>query len=66
MSKITLPAQDVPIVEGGTPMDPLWYEKLQTIVTFLNYFSEVNFSTITNGQVLVWNAAQKKFLPGAN
>ena len=66
MSKITLPAQDVPIELGGQQMDPLWYEKLQTIVTFLNYFSEVNFSTITNGQVLVWNAAQKKFLPGAN
>lgn len=66
MSKIALPAQDVPIEIGGTPMDPLWYEKLEQIVRFMNYFSEVNFTTITNGQVLIWNATQKKFLPGAN
>jgi len=66
MSKITLPAQSVPIELEGSPMDPIWYEKLQTIVTFLNYFSEVNFATMTTGQVLVWNATTKKFSPGAN
>jgi hypothetical protein len=63
--KINLPAQDVPIqIPSG--IDPTWYERLKRIETFLNLFSEVNVSTLTNGQVLIWNAAQKKFLPGAN
>lgn len=63
--KIVLPAQDVPL---DTPqgVDPIWYEKLQALATFANYFSEVNFNTIANGQVLIWNATAKKFLPGAN
>lgn len=63
--KINLPAQDVPI-QTPQGIDPIWYEKLTALATFANYFSEVNFSTITNGQVLIWNATQKKFLPGAN
>jgi hypothetical protein len=63
--KINLPAQDVPI-ETPQGIDPIWYEKLTQLATFANYFSEVNFSTISNGQVLIWNATQKKFLPGAN
>ena len=63
--KLNLPAQNVPI---DTPqgIDPIWYEKLTQLAAFANYFSEVNFSTIANGQVLIWNATQKKFLPGAN
>ena len=63
--KIVLPAQDVPITRDGV-VDPVWYEKLAALATFANYFSEVNFSALTNGQVLIWNATQKKFLPGAN
>ena len=65
MSKIILPAQNIPIqIPDG--IDPTWYDRLKRIETFLNLFSEVNVSTLTNGQVLIWNAAQKKFLPGAN
>lgn len=63
--KILIPAQDVPI-QTNQGIDPIWYEKLQQLTTFANYFSEVNFSTIANGQVLIWNATAKKFLPGAN
>jgi hypothetical protein len=63
--KINLPAQDVPI-QIATGIDPVWYERLKRIETFLNLFSEVNVSTLTNGQVLIWDATQKKFLPGAN
>ena len=65
MTRIMLPAQTV---EVDTPdgVDPLWYEKLQQLATFANLFSEVNPATLTNGQVLIWNATQKKFLPGAN
>jgi len=63
--KVVLPAQTVTL---DTPqgVDPIWYEKLQALATFANLFSEVNPATLTNGQVLIWNAALKKFLPGAN
>ena len=63
--KIVLPAQPVKI-DTPTGVDPIWFEKLQALTTFANLFSEVNPATLTNGQVLIWNAAQKKFLPGAN
>jgi hypothetical protein len=63
--KLNLPAQTINIqTEQG--IDPIWYEKLTQMATFINAFSEVDLKTITNGQVLIWNAAQKKFLPGAN
>jgi hypothetical protein len=63
--KITLPAQTVPIDEVHG-VDPVWYEKLQALTAFANLFSEVDPKALTNGQVLIWNAATKKFLPGAN
>jgi len=63
--KINLPSQSVPI-DTPTGVDPVWFDKLQTLAAFANLFSEVNPATLTNGQVLIWNAAQKKFLPGAN
>jgi hypothetical protein len=65
MTRIVLPAQTVE-VDTPTGVDPLWYEKLQQLTAFANLFSEVNPATLTNGQVLIWNATQKKFLPGAN
>jgi len=63
--KIVLPAQANNI---GTPsgVDPIWYEKLQALATFANLFSEINTATLTDGQVLIWDATLKKFLPGAN
>lgn len=64
--KIQLPGQEIPIQTPSGSIEPLWFEQLKNIETFLNYFSQVNFATITNGQVLIWNAAQKKFIPGAN
>lgn len=63
--KIELPAQNVPI-QTGQGIDPVWYEKLAAMAKFLNYFSEVDFSTIANGDVLIWDSTQRKFLPGAN
>lgn len=63
--KIVLPAQNIP-VDTPTGVDPIWYEKLQALAAFANLFSEVNPKTLTNGQVLIWNSTQMKFLPGAN
>ena len=63
--KLNIPAQDVKI-QNENGIDPIWYEKLTQMAAFINYFSEVNFKTLTNGQVLIWNDAQKKWLPGAN
>jgi hypothetical protein len=65
MTRIILPAQNISI-ETQTGIDPTWYEKLQQLTAFANLFSEVDPKALTNGQVLIWNAAQKKFLPGAN
>jgi hypothetical protein len=64
--KISLPAQNVNVQTPSTGIDPIWYENLKAIEAFINLFSEVNVAALTNGQVLIWNAAQKKFLPGAN
>ena len=63
--KIVLPGQDIAI-QTPDGVDTVWFEKLTALAAFANYFSEVNFSTMTNGQVLVWDATLKKFLPGAN
>jgi hypothetical protein len=67
--KIVLPAQTVP-VDTPQGVDPIWFERLQAMVREVNafnaLFSEVNPATLLDGQVLIWNAAQKKFLPGAN
>jgi hypothetical protein len=65
MTRIVLPAQTVEI-DTPTGVDPVWYEKLSQLTAFANLFSEIDFNAMTNGQVLIWNAAQKKFLPGAN
>ena len=65
MSKIVLPGQGV-LVDTPTGVDPVWYEKLKQMEAFINLFSEINFSAVTNGQVMVWDATKKKFLPGAN
>lgn len=66
MTKIVLPAQTVNIDTPSSGLDPIWYEKLQQLAAFANLFSEVNPATLTNGQVLIWNATTKKFMPGAN
>jgi hypothetical protein len=63
--KIVLPAQNVNI-DTPTGIDPVWYEKIQQLTAFANLFSEISIGTMTNGQVLIWNATLKKFLPGAN
>lgn len=65
MTRIVLPAQTVKMDEN-TGIDPVWYEKLQQINAFINLFSEVNFATMTTGQVLIWDATTKKFTAGAN
>ena len=64
--KIILPGQAVNVDTPSGGVDPIWYEKLDALAKFANLFSEVNFATMTTGQVLVWNATLKKFLPGAN
>lgn len=65
MSKIALPGQQVP-VDTPDGVDPIWYEKFRTLTEFVNLFSNINFATMTTGQVLIWDATQKKFLSGAN
>lgn len=65
MTKIALPSQIIK-VDTPTGVEPIWFEKFQALIAFANLFSEVNPATLTNGQVLIWNATQKKFLPGAN
>jgi hypothetical protein len=65
MTRIVLPSQTVEI-DTPVGVDPVWYEKLQQLTAFANLFSEVDPAALTDGQVLIWNAAQKKFLPGAN
>ena len=63
--RIVLPAQQINV---DTPhgVDPLWFEKFQQLTAFANLFSEINFGTMTTGQVLIWNATTKKFTAGAN
>lgn len=63
--KINFPGQSVNI-DTPTGIDPVWYEKLQALATFANLFSEINPATLADGQVLIWNATTKKFMPGAN
>lgn len=65
MTRIVLPAQTVQMDEN-TGIDPVWYEKLQQINAFVNLFSEIDFATMTTGQVLIWDAATQKFTAGAN
>ena len=65
MSKIVLPGQDVRVDTLGG-VDPIWYEKLQQMAAFANYFSEINFATMTTGQVLKWDATTKKFVAGTD
>ncbi len=63
--KITFPDQSVKI-DTPSGIDPIWYEKLKAVETMLNMFSEINPATLTNGQVMVWDATLKKFVAGAN
>jgi hypothetical protein len=63
--KISLPSQHVP-VDQPDGVDPVWFEKFKALADFANLFSEINFATMTTGQVLIWNAATKKFTAGAN
>lgn len=76
--KIVLPSQGVNI-DTPTGIEPIWYEKLQAmndqlqiantqlqaLTAFMGLF-EIDLTTIADGDVLIWNAAQQKFLPGAN
>lgn len=63
--KITLPGQNIKI-DSVNQVDPIWYERLAAIVAVVNLFSEVNPASLTNGQVLIWDATDKKFKPGSN
>jgi hypothetical protein len=63
--KIVFPAQNVAI-QTPSGIDTTWYEKIKALENFINLFSEIDVNALTNGQVLIWNATQKKFLPGAN
>jgi hypothetical protein len=65
VTKVVLPGQGV-LVDTPTGVDPVWYEKMSQLTAFVNLFSEINFATMTTGQVLIWNATTKKFSAGAN
>jgi len=60
MSKITLPAQTVPV---DTPLgvDPVWYERLQQIAAIANLFAVVDLASLADGQSLIWDATEKRF-----
>jgi hypothetical protein len=65
--KINPPGQNVPIQLPDGTMDPLWYAFLTQKRNLLDGDDVDNATTaITNGQVLLWNTAAKKFKPGAN
>lgn len=74
-----LPAADVPLLLKDGTVNPVWYEKLKTIETFINLFGYVEFqrpavkpsgppavTTIASNQVLIWDATQGRFKAGAN
>jgi hypothetical protein len=63
--KLVIPGQGVP-VDTPRGVDPVWYEKFQQLTAFANLFSEINFATMTTGQVLIWDATTRKFTAGAN
>lgn len=63
--KIELP-RNTPVDLSGGQIDPVWLERFDAMAKFVNLFSEVNFATMTTGQVLIWNATTKKFGAGAN
>ena len=63
MSKIVLPSQTVR-VDTPTGVDPVWFEKFTQMAAFVNYFSEINFATMTTGQTFRWDAIAKKFIAG--
>jgi len=65
VTKVVLPGQNV-TVDTLNGVDPIWFEKFSELVAFRNLFSEINFATMTTGQVLIWNATTKKFTAGAN
>ncbi|WP_340667856.1 hypothetical protein [Bradyrhizobium ottawaense] len=78
-TKFSLPAQEVPILLPDGSMNPIWYEKLKVIEGFVNLFGYVEFlrptsppaapptvTAIANNQVLIWDATQGQFKPGAN
>ena len=65
MSKIVLPSQLVS-VDRPDGVDPVWFEKFTEMVAFANLFSEVNFATMTTGQVLIWDSTTRKFHAGSN
>ena len=65
MSRIVLPGQGI-LVDADRGVDPIWYERFQQLAAFANLFSEVNFATMTTGQVLIWDATLKKFTAGTN
>jgi hypothetical protein len=61
--RVVLPRQDVEI-DTPTGVDPVWYEKFQQLTSFVNLFSEINFATMPDTQILIWDATAKKFKAG--
>ncbi|QOZ68887.1 hypothetical protein [Bradyrhizobium arachidis] len=78
-TKFTLPAANVPVMMPDGTVNPTWYEKLKIIEAFINLFGYIDFqrpttppaappavTAIANNQVLIWDATQGQFKPGAN
>ena len=75
----TLPAYDVPLLMQDGTVNPIWYEKLKVMETFINLFGYIEFArpasppaapptvaSIANNQVLILDATQGRFKSGAN
>jgi hypothetical protein len=63
MTRIVLPAQNVNI-DTPSGVDPIWFEKIQQLTAFANLFSEINFATMPDTQILIWDATAQKFKAG--
>lgn len=63
IGKVVIPAQNVP-VDTPQGLDPIWYERLKQMETFVNLFSEIDPATLAAGQTVRWDNVRKKFLAG--
>lgn len=69
MARIRIPPPDVPAIDPATGRwSADWYDVMKSLerLGVLDLFDVNNATPPTNLQVLVWNAASSKFIPGAN
>jgi hypothetical protein len=74
MSVFNIPAPTVPLTSGKGVVDPQWYifwanlfnlANAESTTLSLEQLSDVSVGSKVNGNVLVWNSAQQKWVPGS-